>query len=47
MVKDWTVVKTGSGPSYFHRDIGEAHLYDLVVNRAHTSSDATAELIAN
>lgn len=33
--------------NYFHRDIGEAHLYDLVINRAHMTVEATAELIAD
>ncbi len=32
---------------YFHRDIGEEHLYDLVINRAHMSVDTTADLIAD
>jgi cytidylate kinase len=32
---------------YFHRDIGEEHLYDLVINRSHVSIDGVAELIAD
>jgi cytidylate kinase len=31
---------------YFNREIGDPHLYDLVLNRAHISLDAAADLIA-
>ncbi len=31
---------------YFNHEIGDSHLYDLVINRAHLSVDDAAELIA-
>jgi len=30
---------------YFHRDVADPHLYDLVINLEHTSRDGAAELI--
>jgi cytidylate kinase len=30
---------------YFHRDVADAHLYDLVINLEHISRDAAADLI--
>jgi cytidylate kinase len=32
---------------HFNREIGDPHLYDLVINRVHTSLDVAAELIVN
>ena len=32
--------------NHFNKEIGDPHLYDLVINRAHTSLDDAAELIA-
>ena len=32
---------------YYHRDVRDAHLYDLVINMEHATSSAAAELIAN
>jgi cytidylate kinase len=32
---------------HFNRDLGDPHLYDLVINRAHMSEEAAAELIAS
>lgn len=32
--------------THFDKQIGDPHLYDLVINRAHTSIDEAAELIA-
>lgn len=33
--------------THFDKQIGDPHLYDLVINRAHTSIDDAAELIAD
>ena len=33
--------------SHFNREIGNPHLYDLVINRAYTSLEVAAELIVN
>jgi cytidylate kinase len=32
---------------YFHRDVADPHLYDLVISLEHTSNEAAAELILN
>jgi cytidylate kinase len=33
--------------AHFNRDIGDPHAYDLVINRAHTSLEAAADLIVS
>jgi cytidylate kinase len=33
--------------NYFNHDIGDAHLYDLVINRAHIGIEEAAELIVD
>jgi cytidylate kinase len=44
-VRDTDRIRRDLIKCHFNRDVGDAHLYDLVINRTHVSVDAAADLV--